>query len=82
MTNVIPFRRKPEPEQPGHFKYLAALMTVIEGLAYPSIVMLFSGALLHIWQAKNGGDRKATLDDLNEFARGLRWEVKKWQTVR
>ena len=65
MTNVIPFRRKPGTGTTRSLQYLAALMTVIEGLAYPSIVMLFSGALLHIWQAKNGGDRKATLDDLN-----------------
>ena len=79
MTNVIPFRRKPTPPT-SKFSYysddLIAVEEIIEDLAYPSSVMLLTGVLLNVLHRKNGDDIAASLDDVREFVRGLRWEIR------
>ena len=84
MTNVIPFRRKPTPST-SKFSYysddLIAVEEIIEDLAYPSSVMLLTGVLLNVLHRKNGDDIAASLDDVREFVRGLRLEIRQQEKM-
>ena len=55
---------------------LRAMEDIIAELAYPSIVMLFTGLLLNVLHRKNGGNCAADLADLKEFVRGVRLEIR------
>jgi hypothetical protein len=76
---VIPFRPRKVVEKAPPWSYygdLDEMLQITNRLAYPAIGNLLTGLILRVLKDKNGADVKASLEDLKEFVRGLRYEIR------